>query len=162
MSEEFTKETLATRIVVSRKAFEETLARVPAQELETPILHDGWSVKDVLGHLGFWEARTVSRFQQLRAGGTPEPIKDMDALNALALVDTRKHSLDEVRRREQEAYGQLLDLVQQASADELFKPAYFAGANGNAFVGWIAGNTWEHYEEHLPELTAWLTGNTHS
>ncbi len=156
MSEEYTKETLTAKILSGRKAFEETLARVPAHEMETPILHDGWSVKDVLGHLGFWEAQTVSRFNLLRAGGTPELVADMDALNAQALTDTRRLSLDEVRRQELEAYRQLLDIVQQASADELFKPGYFAWANGNAFMGWIAGNTWEHYEEHLPELTAWL------
>src|SRR5512140_2451619 len=109
MSEpEFTKQSLADRIMSARQAFEETLMRVPAHQMETPILHDGWSVKDVLGHLGFWEARTLARFADLRAGTPPEPITDMDALNATVLADTRRLPLAEVRRQEGQAYRALL------------------------------------------------------
>jgi len=157
MSEpEFTKESLTAKILSARKVFEDALARVPTEQMETPILHEAWSVKDVLGHLGFWEARTLSRFAGLRAGTPAERITDMDALNARVLADTRRLSLDEVRRQEREAYQGLLDLVQHASPDELFDPAHFPGTDGNAFVGWVEGNTWDHYAEHLVELLAWL------
>jgi hypothetical protein len=157
MSEqEWTKEKVLDKITSGRKAFEQTLARVPEQDMEAPVLHDGWSVKDVLGHLGFWEGLTASRFILLRAGGMPEPFGDMDAVNARVLADTRRLSLEEVRRDERESYGELLGLVQSASPDELVKPGYFAWANEHPFVNWIAGDTWEHYEEHLPELRAWL------
>jgi hypothetical protein len=80
----------------------------------------------------------------------------MDALNARVLSDSRQLSLEDVRRYEQESYHQLVDMVRNASSDELFKPGYFAWAKGNAFAAWIGGNTWEHYEEHLPDLIAWL------
>jgi hypothetical protein len=157
---EFTKETLTAKILSGRQAFEEILARVPEKDMEAPVLHDGWSVKDVLGHLGLWESLTVSRFNLLRAGHVPEPVRYLDVLNARVLADLRLVSLEEVCRREQESYQQLLDMIQNASDDELFKPGYFAGANGNSFAAWIPGNTWEHYQEHLPEILVWLDKNS--
>jgi hypothetical protein len=150
------KEDLLARIVSGRQALEQTLARIPEKDLEAPILHDGWSVKDTLGHLAYWEGTLVSRLNTLRAGGTPEPLGDMDARNARTLANTRLLPLEEVRRSEQKTYRQLLDLLQHASPDELFTPGHFAGANGNAFEAWIGGETWDHYEEHLPELNAWM------
>ena len=93
---------------------------------------------------------------EMVSGKTPEPVTDMDALNAQVLAESRRLSLDEVREREQAAYQALLDTVEAASHDEIFEPGYFAWAKGNAFVGWIEGNTWDHYAEHLPELVAWM------
>ena len=153
---EFTKDTLIARIQTAREAFDATLARVPEKEMQIPVLHDGWLVKDMLAHLGYWEERAVQRFKTLRAGETPAPVTDLDELNEQALVEGRMHSVEVVRRRELEAYVQLLNMVREASPDELFTPSYFAGAPQNAFVDWIAGNTWEHYDEHLPEVVAWL------
>jgi hypothetical protein len=154
--QKLTKEQVLDKIISGHRAFEEILARVPEQAMEAPALHDGWSVKDVLGHLGFWEGLTASRFTLLRAGGTPDPLGDMDTLNARVLTEMRRLPLEEVRRSEQESYRQLLGLVQNASPDELFNPGYFSWTNNHPFVNWIAGDSWEHYEEHLPELAAWL------
>jgi hypothetical protein len=160
--QEFSKQNLLAKISAGRDEFETTLARVPEQETQTPILHDGWSVQDVLGHLVFWEESVVSRLNILRAGQRPDPVVDIDALNAQILADFHRLPLDEVRRREREAYRQILAMVESATDEELFEPGYFSGTNDNPFIAWIAGNTWGHYEEHLPELQAWLDGNVKS
>lgn len=152
----FTKANLLQRILNGREQLDATLGRIPEKEMEEPLLHDGWSVKDVLGHLAFWEETVPLRFETGRAGREPEPMGDMDALNARVLADFRRLSLDEVRRREQAAYRRLLDMVADATSDELFKPGYFVGTGEHPFLSWIAGNTWGHYEEHLPEINAWL------
>lgn len=156
MSEEFTQESLLAKIREGRKGFEQVLARVPESRLESPVLHDGWSVKDVLGHLAFWQARQVGRFETLRAGGTPEPLTDMDGLNARVLADARQLSLQEVRHSEAESYRRFLAMVEGATPDELFEPGHFPALQNNAFVNWIPGDSWGHYEEHLPEILAWL------
>jgi hypothetical protein len=156
------KEEMLSRIVSGRRQLEQTLARIPEKEMETPILHDGWSVKDTLGHLGYWEGTLVARLNTLRGGGTPEPLGDMDARNARVLAETRLLPAEDVRRNEQETYRQLLDLLQNATPDELFTPDHFPGTGGNAFAAWVGGETWDHYDEHLPELNAWLERDTRS
>ena len=154
--EEFTKENLLARLFAGREAFEAALARVPEEQMQTIILHDDWSVQDLLGHIAFWQELAASDLGALRAGQTPNLVTDMDALNARILNDFRHLSLDEVREREQVAYQHVLDMIESATDDELFKPDHFAWTNGNPFLAWIVGNTWEHYAEHLPELQAWL------
>jgi len=155
----WTKEELLAQIFTAREELEATLARVPERQMGAPILHDGWSVQDTLCHLAFWEEVAMACFAALRAGQTPDPIVDVDALNARILKDFHHLSLDEVREREQVAYQQVIDMVESASDDELFDPGHFTWTNGNPFMVWIENNTWGHYAEHLPELQAWLYGN---
>jgi hypothetical protein len=157
-----TKESLLARIRAGHEELEAALARIPEEQMQTPILHDGWSVQDTLGHLAFWQDLLGARFAALRAGQTPDPVTDMDALNARILTDFRHLSLEEVREREQAAYQQIIDMIENATDKELFAPDYFSWTNGNPFQVWIPGDTWEHYAEHLPELQAWLDQNTES
>jgi len=155
--EEFsTKESLLAHLFAARETFEETIARIPEDQLETPILHDETSVKDMLGHIAFWEELATARFEALRAGQIPDPITDFDAINARILNDFRHLSLEEVQEREQVAYQHILDMIEHASEDELFNPSHFAWTNGNPFTAWIKSNTWEHYEEHIDEVQTWL------
>lgn len=160
MSDEQTKEDILNLLLSTREKLEAALARVPEEQMQSPILHDGWSVQDMLGHITFWEERAVDNFASLQAGLTPDPITDMDAINARTLSEFRRFSLEEVRLREQVAYQHVLDMLESASEDELVNPNHFDWTNGNPFVAWIAGDTWDHYTEHLPELQAWLDANT--
>lgn len=153
-----TRESLIAALQTGRKDLEAALSNTSAGQFEIAGLHDGWSVKDVLAHLGYWQARVLTRFAVLRDGGHLDPVNDLDAINARALSEWRELPVDEVRRREREAYDGLLTIAREASPAELFDPAHFAGANGTAFVQTIANNTWEHYAEHLVEWVAWLAG----
>lgn len=160
--DEFTKESLLARLHAGRETFEAMLARVPEEQMQAIILHDDWSVQDMLGHIAFWQELATSYFAALRAGQPPNPVTDLDALNERIQTDFRHLSLEEVREREQVAYQHILDMIENATEDELFKPDHFPWTNNNPFMAWIADNTWGHYEEHLPELQTWLDGNAES
>lgn len=150
------KQELTTKILTGRTQLEAALSHVDEERMPLIILHGEWSVKDLIGHLGFWENSVVSLFNALRAGKTPEPFPELDALNARVLSESRKQSLSEVRRQEKSAYQKVLSLIKDASDRELFDPAHFPWTEGRPFESFISDNTYGHYEEHLPELTAWL------
>ena len=150
------KQELTTKILTGRTQLEAALSHVDEERMPLIILHGEWSVKDLIGHLGFWENSVVSLFNALRAGKTPEPFPELDALNARVLSESRKQSLSEVRRQEKGAYQKVLALIKDASDRELFDPAHFPWTEGRPFESFISDNTYGHYEEHLPELTAWL------
>ncbi len=156
---EFAKENLLARLLAGRETFEAAPARIPEGQMQAIILHNDWSTQDLLGHIAFWEELAASHLNTLRAGQTPNPITDIDALNERIQTDFRNLSLEEVREREQAAYQQILDMIENATEDELFNPDHFSWTNGNPFLTWIADNTWGHYEEHLPELQTWLDTN---
>ena len=155
-----TKKNLLDKIFAERNELEGALAAVPEQKMSAPILHDGWSVQDMLGHLLFWEEWAVARLAILRAGQSPKPITDIDAFNAQILAEFRPMALTEIRRREQEAYRQIIALIESANEAELFDPAHFSANNGHPFAESIENNSWGHYQEHLPELQTWLKENS--
>lgn len=151
------RQELKGKIRSSRGELESALGRISNEQRTLVILHGEWSIKDLIGHLGFWEARVVSLFLILKAGGIPESDhQDMDILNAENLLRTRGQSLEEVVGFEQAAYKKVLELIDTASDKELTDPHHFAWTQGRSFDEMISDNTWGHYEEHLPEVMAWL------
>jgi hypothetical protein len=150
------KQDLTAKIVAGRTQLEAALSHVDEERMPLIILHGEWSVKDLIGHLGFWENKVVSLFNTLRAGRTPDPMPELDVINARVLSESRKQSLSEVRRQEKAAYQKILALLKDANERELFDPAHFPWMDGRPFENFISDNTYGHYEEHLPELAAWL------
>ena len=150
------KQELTAQIQAARQQLESVLAHVDEERMPLVILHGEWSVKDLIGHLGFWENSVVTLFNTLRAGKTPPPYPELDTLNAQVLADSRKQSLAEVRRQEKNAYKKVLSLLHDATAAELFDSGHFPWTGGRPFESFIVDNTIGHYEEHLPEVLAWL------
>lgn len=144
------------RIKASREALEAALARFDDERKQMVILHGEWSVKDLIGHLGFWENQVISVFASLKIGDSPNIFQDVDQMNARALAESRTLSLESVQLLEKNAYEQILQLVQEASDLDLFDPGRFTWTEGRNFEQIISDNTWEHYDEHLPELFHWL------
>jgi hypothetical protein len=63
-------------------------------------IYDGWSARDVLGHLTFWHESFARNTRDLSLGLKPKPLKGrlMD-LNQQGVEEMRAYSLDEVTRR---------------------------------------------------------------
>ncbi|MCX6069200.1 MAG: ClbS/DfsB family four-helix bundle protein [Chloroflexi bacterium] len=150
------KHELTAKLLSERARLDAALSRIDEERMPLIILYGEWSVKDLIGHLGYWENILIALFSTLRAGKTPEPFPELDAINARVLADSRKQSLSEVRRQEKTAYQKILALLEDATDHELFDAAHFAWTKGKPFENFIADNTFGHYEEHLPELLAWL------
>ena len=144
---------LLARIQSGRAQFENALAQFSDEQLLAPNLHGGWSIKDLIAHIGFWEQHTAMRFSALLRGAKlPEDTLTVDELNAQVYAQNRHKSLAEVRLAEQAAYEQLLLLVKNTLDDALFNPKRFAWTEGKPFAEWIEANTYGHYEEHLADF----------
>ena len=144
---------LLVRIRSGRSQFESALAPFSDDQVLAPILHGGWSLKDLIAHLGFWEQHTALRFSALLRGvEPPDEALTQDEPNARAYAQNQHKPLAEVRLQEQTAYEQLLLLVENAAGDDLFNPQRFVWTEGKPFAEWIEGNTYGHYEEHLADF----------
>lgn len=116
----------------------------PAQLEEPGLTPDGWSVKDLLWHVGCWSS-TCARALERMAMGTfvHEPI-DVDALNREWLEQSGALDLRTVeaewfsgRNRMLECFGALKDLTQQAD-------------------DWFEESGPRHYAEHVAALREWV------
>ena len=143
------KAELLANIRAGRQQLDMVLARLSEEQMLVPVLHGGWTIKDLIAHFGFWEERIVTLYGQLSRGEEPaanEP--PLDELNARAYAQNQAKTLDGVRRAERASYTQLLAIAVNASDDDLFNPQRFAWTQGHPFAEWIANNTYGHYEEH--------------
>jgi hypothetical protein len=104
------------------------------EETEQPgYFPEGWSAKDVLGHVGSWLAEGGVVLQRIRVGTyKPEEI-DIDSMNRTFLEIMRDVPLQTLLE-----WGELQELTPEA-----------------AF--WIRKAGAEHYAEHLPRLREWVS-----
>ena len=108
---------------------------------------DGWTVKDALAHLTWWEHYTLRRLN-----GAPPLLQDgddggttVDGTNKRVYEENQQKSLHDVLAEFREAFQQLRAAVEALPDDRL--------ADENT-QGLIAGNTYDHYDEHLQTIRA--------
>jgi hypothetical protein len=123
--------------------------------------HVGWSVQDHLNHLIPWEEGVVAllnhrpRFEAM--GVDPSALERMgyDELNAVLRAQSPRRSLAETRAALGAAHASMVQTLKRMDEADLFKPySHYQpdaeGENsGNPVIGWIVGNSSEHYREHL-------------
>ena len=124
--------------------FAERLDRVPPAAYSTPTT-SGWTVGAMLAHVAAWHEATAYRLRRYRATGRPQPKveEDDDAFNGRVASEADGVDPEIIRADVRGSYERLREALQAldpALDDE----------------GWVtavvAGNTFEHYEEHVAEL----------
>lgn len=147
---------LLGKIRAGREQFEKALARLSEAQLIGKRMSNGWTGKDTLAHFMSWERRAAYLYNTLVSGGTPDAIRtedEVDAHNARFYDENRDLPLADVQRMEREAYEALLHIAETAPEHDLFDAKRFPWTDGRPFYDIIAGDTYEHYDEHLKLLT---------
>lgn len=137
------------------------LAALSDDEKTAPMLNEGWSVKDSLAHLIDWEkmsldwlARSlrgeeVKRFVQgFQYETEAEREAVMEKLNTHLFEQNKNRALDDVLQDFRATHRAIFDFVAQMNENDIFDPNRFAWRNGSPAFDMLAGNTFEHYDEH--------------
>lgn len=161
-----TKAELLALINARWDALQELLAQLDAAGMERP-LGDGWSAKVHLAHIAAWErGLTAMLLKEDRpsAMGVPHDAwatHDTDKLNDVIARHAEIQPLFEVQQAADATHAELLDVLNELSQEELERPySHYQPndlpPNANPVVGWVHGNTWDHYNEHIGWLEAGL------
>ncbi len=117
---------------------------IPVALMEEPGYSDVWSAKDLLAHVGCWQAEAVSVFEQMRTGTYVPRRLDIDAMNEEFVGTSRPLPAAAVlaqawaaRTRMLQEFDLLPDLT--AVAEE-----------------WFVENGANHYREHVGRLREWV------
>lgn len=137
------------------------LAALSDDEKTAPMLNEGWSVKDSLAHLIDWEkmsldwlARSlrgeeVKRFVQgFQYETEAEREAVMEKLNTHLFEQNKNRALDDVLQDFRATHRAIFNFVAQMDENDIFDPNRFAWRNGSPAFDMLAGNTFEHYDEH--------------
>jgi hypothetical protein len=123
--------------------FEEAVLAIPRDRWEEEGVLEGWTLKGMLRHVAGWLEECAQHFEQMIAGTFEEPDEDdddTDERNA-AFADQAGgmdvtavwSGLVEARERVRQRWDELPEITKGAAEE-------------------FVGETYEHYEEHLPDL----------
>ena len=161
MEEITTKTELLRRVVEGRAALEALLEPIPAEQMLVSGVEADWSLKDILAHIAAWEDKMTAVFAAVQSSdATPDwPTTDaaVDQLNADFYAANRDKPLDQVQQEFAAAYPQAYAAVRAMPEADLFDSERYPWREGRPLWYLVGGNTFWHYEEHIPNIKAWLS-----
>ncbi len=161
MTEQVDKTSILDEMSTSYAALEEILAPLDKTQYSTEGVIPGWSIKDMLAHIASWHHRLLAwldaavRNQEPTLSGL-DSVEEMDALNAQFYQENKSRPLDEVMADFLITHQQIMDIVQAMPEEDLMSPHRFAWTKGEPLWQAIAGDTYEHYREHIAQIQEWL------
>jgi hypothetical protein len=108
-------------------------------------LPSGWTLKEMVGHLAYWESSVPTFVAAARAGEAPEDCGDVDEQNAKAAAEARALTREEVLARWADAHQRVLDAANALTDDERVS---------GRIVDKFDGETYGHYPDHFADLGA--------
>ena len=150
-----TTQEILDKITTSREQLLIAIENITPEQMMTPGVNGDWTLKDILAHLAAWQSRLVRLLFQLERRQKPQwDVRDLDGMNAETYANQKDRSLDAVLADFYEVYDQVITRVENLDARAL------AQRIGNAILtDIIAANTYEHDEEHIPQIESWKEKN---
>jgi hypothetical protein len=141
-----------------RKAWESILAAVDKNDMTGPVLPSGWSIKDIIAHVAWYEDQMVGMLETNALAGSDWWNLPMDERNELIYKECKDLPLDDVLAWAEKAYARFSRAIEPLSEEALNDPSHFEDMPPDWFP-WkvIAGNTYDHYRDHIEEIEDWLS-----
>jgi hypothetical protein len=161
MTKQIDKDQLLNEMRANFAALEDLLAPLDQTQMTTEGIITNWSIKDILAHIAAWHHRLLAWLHaaiqnEAPTISGPDSVEEMDMLNAQFYKENKSRPLDEVLTDFRTTHQQIMDIVQAMPEDDLTNPDRFAWAKGEPLWHVIAGDTYEHYQEHIKQIQEWL------
>jgi DinB superfamily len=134
---------LLQRIDASWSAFLASIDDLTEDRLLEPGAIGEWSLKDLFGHIAFWDDLGREN-AALALSGQARQFDDFEALNQADHAARQGRTLAEERAAMHQAHAALVAYLEEIT--EL---------DATAIDEAIAGSTYEHYDEHQADVRAW-------
>jgi len=127
-------------------AFHGRVTSMPTEKLADRIGDDGWTRKQMLAHIAAWHDLATERLARFADSGEPAHLaEEDDAINARAARAAEGRTSGEILLAMADSYRRFRRQVNTLTDAQL-------GAHDAWAAGIVAGNSVEHYEEHLADL----------
>lgn len=161
-----TKAELLQALTAARADWEAVLAQVGEERMTVPAINAGWSIKDTIGHVTYYEHWLLDWLEATARGqvvvATLRDLLRVDERNAIIFRENRDRSLHSILEESRQVHDRLVLMVQLLSESDLLDPHRFERyvlpfwETGHPLWKCIADNSYEHYEEHRHSIQAWL------
>ncbi len=156
------KAAILNKIETEYRALEDLLAPLDGWQLTTPGIVGDWSIKEMLIHLTISHKRLVLMLQAARQGAAPEQPtvsfrdEEIGQLNEAFYQAARARPLREVWAAFKATHAQVKQMIEELNEQALLDCNSFSWLGGMALQCFIAGSTYEHYEDHILPIRVWL------
>jgi len=161
MAEPMDKASILDELRSKYAALAGILAPLDEAQMTTSGVIGDWSIKDILAHMSAWQQRLLAWLYAARHNeeptiSGPDSVEEMDRLNEQFYKENRSRPLADVLGDFRSSYLQIVEAVQALPEEDLIDPHRFAWSNGDSLRQIIAGDTYDHYQEHQQQIEAWL------
>lgn len=161
MAESMDKVTLLDNMHKGYDELDALLITFTPEQLTTAGVSGTWSIKDILAHLTSWQQRTLDRLDAAARNEEPRTPnvandEEMNQLNERFYQENSGRDLAEVLANYHAAYQQMVTVVEQAEDEDLFQTGRFSWLGASPLWELVAGNTYEHIQEHSGAIQNWL------
>lgn len=149
---------LAALIRATSIRMELLLSQLSVEQFNQPGAVGVWSVKDVLAHIAFWERYSIGTLRAIARGETPDMLADdeTERNNASVVAQYYQRPLAAVIADWQQAREELLEAIEDLNEEDLNDPNHFPWSEGRSLLDRIAGNSFDHEQEHIDQIRDWI------
>lgn len=150
----------------TRLQWDSLVNEIDESKMTEPLLHGGWSIKDTIGHVAYYEQWLQGWLEAAAKGqvtlATHRDSLDVDARNALIWADNKDRPLAEIMSESKFVFERLIQIVLLLPEADLIAPyafdRYVLPFWGRSMALWecIASDSYDHYREHTANICRWL------
>ena len=160
------KEHLLTALKEQLNRWEELLDHLSNNQINVLLVPSNWTTKDVLSHLRSWQQRSIARLEAALSDREPifpkwlpelDPDSEVntDQINAWIYETHRDESWVTVRQNWKDGFSRLLELGERISEKDMMDESRYIWMEMRPLALILIG-TYDHHQEHLDKLLAWL------
>ena len=147
------KREVISRVRNERGRWNEFVAQVDDDRMLLPATGGGWSGKDIVAHVIWYEREMVAMLKSRALVGSDLWALPVHERNAGVHEEIKDLTLDQVRAWNAQTFPELIEQLERLPEKAYLGAAYFEHMP-REWAPWkvIAGNTFEHYPAHSPAL----------
>lgn len=164
------KEELQGILWQMRADLERMVAEAGPSRIEEPGVTGDWSLKDVIAHLSGWRWWSVARMEGAVRNQEPAPpwsadldegkMEDVHRINQQFYAANHSRSVADVLADSRATFDRLERALLALPEEDLFTPGHFPWLHGYAAADIVLGSAGHLYEEHEPEIDAFIGRST--
>ncbi len=166
MNDSMTKAQLIGWMIAERSRWEALLKEIGECRMTVPAINGGWTIKDAVAHVTYYEHWLLEWVEAAARGkvtvATLRDLLSVDERNAIVFEENKRRGLTEVLDESRRVFQRLLMVVQLLPEEDLTDPHRFDRyivpfwQESRPLWKCIAGDSYEHYREHLASMREWL------
>ena len=160
------KEHLLAALKEQLNRWEELLDHLSNNQINVLLAPSNWTTKDVLSHLRAWQQRSIARLEAALSDREPifpkwlpelDPDSEVstDQINAWIYETHRNEPWVMVRQNWKDGFSRLLELGERISERDMMDESRYTWMEIRP-LALIFISTYDHHQEHLDKLLAWL------